>query len=74
MLINRSDHALSQWSTRYSESIEGLKDSRAPLRLKTLMENAGFKDVSRLVLWFLTNTLHQVLNVCTAREDPKQIT
>lgn len=28
-----TDHALRQWSARYAESLEGLKDLRVPLRL-----------------------------------------
>ncbi|KAL2061827.1 hypothetical protein VTL71DRAFT_7205, partial [Oculimacula yallundae] len=43
-------HALSQWSARYRESMEGLKDLRAPLRLADMMREAGFVDVeSRMV-------------------------
>ncbi|KAF8849992.1 UMTA methyltransferase [Acephala macrosclerotiorum] len=39
------DHALRQWSARYSESMEGLKDLRVPLRLSNMMRDAGFVDV-----------------------------
>ncbi|KUJ06271.1 UMTA methyltransferase [Mollisia scopiformis] len=39
------DHALRQWSTRYAESMEGLKDLRVPLRLSNMMRDAGFVDV-----------------------------
>jgi len=31
------DHALSQWSARYLESVQGLKDLRAATRLPNLM-------------------------------------
>jgi len=39
------DHALRQWSARYAESMEGLKDLRVPLRLSNMMRDAGFVDV-----------------------------
>ncbi|KAF4631398.1 hypothetical protein G7Y89_g6735 [Cudoniella acicularis] len=35
-----TDHALRQWSTRYLESLQSLKDLRVPLRLPTLMREA----------------------------------
>jgi hypothetical protein len=38
-------HALPQWSSRYLESMEGLKDLRVPLRLANMMTAAGFVDV-----------------------------
>jgi hypothetical protein len=41
-----TDHALSQWSARYFESMDGLKDVRVPLRLNNLVKDAGFVDVS----------------------------
>ncbi|KAG4420878.1 hypothetical protein IFR04_005962 [Cadophora malorum] len=44
------DHALSQWSARYLESMEGLKDPRAPLRLPDMMRQAGFVDVEHRVI------------------------
>lgn len=40
-----TDHALSVWSARYLESLQGLKDLRVPLRLANLMREAGFVDV-----------------------------
>ena len=49
-LTQLTDHALSQWSSSYLESLEGLKDLRVPLRLSTLMREAGFVDVeSRMI-------------------------
>lgn len=45
-----SDHALSQWSARYLESMEGLKDLRAPLHLSNMMSDAGFVDVETRVI------------------------
>jgi len=45
-----ADHALSQWSARYRESMEGLKNLRAATRLPNLMREAGFVDVeSRMI-------------------------
>jgi len=41
---------LSQWSARYLESMEGLKDPRAPLRLPDMMRQAGFVDVEHRVI------------------------
>jgi hypothetical protein len=44
------DHALHQWSARYLESMNGLKDLRAATRLPNLMREAGFVDVeSRMI-------------------------
>jgi len=44
------DHALRQWSANYLQSMEGLKDLRVPLRLQSLMRDAGFIDVeSRMI-------------------------
>lgn len=44
------DHALSRWSARYLESMEGLKDLRVPLRLSNMMQAAGFVDIeSRMI-------------------------
>jgi hypothetical protein len=44
------DHALRQWSARYSESMTGLKDIRAAVRLPSLLRDAGFVDVeSRMI-------------------------
>lgn len=44
------DHALRQWSTRYLESLNGTKDLRVPLRLQTLMRDAGFRDIESRML------------------------
>lgn len=38
-------HAIRQWSEKYFESIDDIKDPRAPLRLYELCRNAGFVDV-----------------------------
>ncbi|PSS25646.1 hypothetical protein M430DRAFT_48081 [Amorphotheca resinae ATCC 22711] len=43
-------HALQQWSSRYLESMEGLKDLRVPLRLANLMRDAGFVDVEHRII------------------------
>ncbi|KAH8648765.1 hypothetical protein BGZ60DRAFT_474253 [Tricladium varicosporioides] len=43
-------HALRQWSSRYLESHEGLKDLRVPLRLPALMREAGFVDVEHQMI------------------------
>lgn len=44
------DHALRQWSARYIESHEGLKDLRVPLRLPDMMREAGFVDVENRMI------------------------
>jgi len=50
MIIILIDHALSQWSARYLQSMEGLKDLRIPLRLPNMMRETGFMDVeSRMI-------------------------
>jgi len=43
-------HALRQWSSRYLESMEGLKDLRVPLRLPNLMRDAGFVDIEHRMI------------------------
>jgi hypothetical protein len=49
-LILLIDHALQQWSARYLESMNGLKNLRAATRLPNLMREAGFVDVeSRMI-------------------------
>jgi hypothetical protein len=45
-----SDHAIRQWSARYLESMDGLKDLRVPLRLPNLMREAGFVDVEHRMI------------------------
>jgi len=45
-----ANHALSQWSSRYLESMEGLKDLRVPLRLPQMMRAAGFVDVENRMI------------------------
>lgn len=43
-------HALRQWSARYMESLQGLKDLRVPLRLPNMMREAGFVDVEHRMI------------------------
>ncbi|CZT00663.1 related to methyltransferase [Rhynchosporium graminicola] len=43
-------HALSQWSARYRESMQGRVDLRAPLRLAEMMREAGFVDVEHRMI------------------------
>ena len=38
-------HALRQWSNKYIQSLQGIKDPRAPLRLPALVTSAGFVDI-----------------------------
>ena len=38
-------HALRQWSTNYLRSLEGIKDPRAPTRLREFFIAAGFTNV-----------------------------
>jgi hypothetical protein len=43
-------HALRQWSNRYINAIEGIKDPRAPMQLPSLFNAAGFVEVeSRMI-------------------------
>ncbi|TVY17995.1 Secondary metabolism regulator laeA [Lachnellula arida] len=57
------DHALRQWSTRYMESLEGLKDLRVPLRLPNMMRDAGFVDVEHRMV---------MLHTCAWSTDPRE--
>ncbi|KAL2165857.1 hypothetical protein VTG60DRAFT_3706 [Thermothelomyces hinnuleus] len=45
-----SNHALQVWSQSYMQSIQPLKDPRAPLRLQNWMAQAGFVEVESRVL------------------------
>ncbi|AEO55388.1 hypothetical protein MYCTH_2116126 [Thermothelomyces thermophilus ATCC 42464] len=45
-----SNHALQVWSQSYMQSIQPLKDPRAPLRLQNWMTQAGFVEVESRVL------------------------
>ncbi len=38
-------HPLRQWSDKYIQSLEGIKDPRAPLRLQGLFSAAGLVEV-----------------------------
>ena len=38
-------HPLRRWSSKYIQSIEGIKDPRAPLRLQTLFTAAGLDEI-----------------------------
>ena len=38
-------HALRQWSSNYIRSLDGIKDPRAPTRLRDLCAAAGFVDI-----------------------------
>lgn len=38
-------HPLRRWSNSYLQSLEGIKDPRAPLRLQTLLSAAGFVGI-----------------------------
>lgn len=44
------DHALRVWSRSYMQSIQPMKDPRAPLRLQTWMTQAGFVEVESRML------------------------
>lgn len=64
------DHALSQWSSRYLESMEGLKDLRVPLRLPNMMRAAGFVDVeSRMIQLHTCAWSTGSYNLICAEED-----
>lgn len=38
-------HALRQWSNKYFEALDGIKDMRAPMRLQSLLAAAGFVEI-----------------------------
>ena len=38
-------HALRQWSNSYIQSLESIKDTRAPMRMQSLFAAAGLVDV-----------------------------
>jgi len=56
------NHALRQWSTRYFESLDGLKDLRAPLRLPNMMRAAGFTEIEHRMI---------PLHTCGWSSDPR---
>lgn len=43
-------HPLRQWSSKYIQSLQGIKDPRAPLRLQSLFTEAGFVDVQHRMI------------------------
>lgn len=43
-------HALRQWSKAYIDAIENIKDPRAPVRLESLFNAAGFVEVERQMI------------------------
>ena len=45
-----SEHAIRQWSNYYLQSLEGLKDLRAPLRLQAMLAATGFVDIESKVV------------------------
>jgi len=38
-------HALRQWSNKYLQALDGIKDMRAPMRLQSLFTAAGFVEI-----------------------------
>ena len=40
-----ASHGLRQWSDKYIQSLQSLKDPRAPMQLQGLLSAAGFVDV-----------------------------
>jgi len=38
-------HALRQWSSKYFQSLDGIKDMRAPIQLQNLFTAAGFVEI-----------------------------
>lgn len=38
-------HALRQWSNKYFQALDSIKDMRAPMRLQSLCAAAGFVEV-----------------------------
>ena len=43
-------HALSQWSSKYMQSLDGIKDPRIGSRLSGLMTTAGLVEVDQKVV------------------------
>jgi hypothetical protein len=41
---------LRQWSNKYIQSLNGIKDPRAPLRLPNFVTGAGFVDVEHRMI------------------------
>ncbi|CAD6447055.1 70350c73-62cb-43f3-a5b4-2e597e81abd5 [Sclerotinia trifoliorum] len=56
-------HALRQWSTRYIESLNGVKDLRVPPRLPDMMRAAGFVDIEHRMI---------PLHTCGWSSDPRE--
>lgn len=45
-------HALRQWSSRYLQSLNDVKDLRAPMRLQAMMTTAGLVELEhRMIEW-----------------------
>ncbi|EEQ91279.1 uncharacterized protein BDCG_06399 [Blastomyces dermatitidis ER-3] len=44
------DHALRQWSSKYFQSIEDVKDPRVAMNLKGLLESAGFANIQTTLI------------------------
>ncbi|KAI9821314.1 MAG: hypothetical protein M1827_004050 [Pycnora praestabilis] len=57
------EHALREWSTKYLSALEEIKDLRAPLRLNTMMANAGFVDMESKMI---------PLPLCAWSRDPRE--
>ncbi len=43
-------HPLRRWSHCYVQSLEGIKDPRAPLRLQTFIAAAGFVNIEHRMI------------------------
>lgn len=57
-----SSHPLRRWSDNYIRSLEGIKDSRAPLRLHGLFSAAGLIEIEHKMI---------PLPLCGWSSDPK---
>ncbi|KAI9682667.1 MAG: hypothetical protein M1829_006654 [Trizodia sp. TS-e1964] len=53
------NHALSQWSQLYLNSLAGIKDLRAPLRMQEMMAGAGLTDVASRMFPLGGSRLHR---------------
>lgn len=45
-----NSHPIRRWSNKYTQSMEGIKDPRAPMRLQSLFTAAGFDDIEHRMI------------------------
>ena len=49
------EHSLRQWSNKYLQALEETKDLRAPNRMKSMLDEAGFQETESLMMMLPLN-------------------